>query len=446
MMRADFPPYVTPINDFRRFPLRSFIRLLTVAVAASFLASSAFAAGFGLYEQGAKATGMAGAFGATADDPTAIFFNVAGIAQQRQFAFNTGGTAITFANEFRGDPNDPFTSGTYGEYVHHTFVPAHFYALAPIGQNITVGLGVFTPFGLRTNWADPWAGRFISRDANLKALDVEPAFAWQTTDGKFAFGLGADYRRSHITLNRNNGIYNPFSQRFADVANAYLDSDWNSAWGWNAGVLFKPGNWRIGASYRSDQTIDYTGTAKFTQISTGNQQVDAIVKAGLPPNQNITTSIHFPAIYVLGIANTSIPTWTIEGDFTHTTWSNFKNLDIVFEQTPSANLSRPQNWSDSNSYRIGANKTATEHWDVRFGALYDETPQPTENVGPLLPDADRAGLTFGVGYHNGGWIIDPTVFVLHFNKRSTDGVSSDNFNGTYKTDALLISVNVGYKF
>ena len=427
--------------------MRPFSRFLIVALATSLLGSgAAFAAGFGLYEQGAKATGMAGAYAATADDPTAIFFNVAGIAQQRQFAFNTGATAITFSNEFRGDPNDPFTSGTYGNYVHHTFVPAHFYALAPIGSNITAGIGVFTPFGLRTNWADPWAGRFVSRDANLKALDVEPAIAWQSSSGVFAFGVGADYRRSHITLNRNNGIYNPFSQRIADVANAFLDSDWNSAWGYNVGVLFKPGVWRIGASYRSDMTIDYTGTATITQISTGNPQVDAIVKAGLPPNQNINTSIHFPGIYNIGIANTSFKDWTIEFDATHTTWSDFKTLNINFETTPGANLVRPQNWENSNSYRLGANHTANEHWDVRFGGLYDKTPQPQEGVGPLLPDADRLGLTFGVGYHNGGWIIDPTVFVLHFKERSTGGVSSDNFNGTYKTDALLFSLNLGYKF
>ena len=41
----------------------------------------AFAGGFGLNEQGAKATGMANAFAAQADDPTAVYFNPAGIVQ-----------------------------------------------------------------------------------------------------------------------------------------------------------------------------------------------------------------------------------------------------------------------------------------------------------------------------------------------------------------------------
>jgi long-chain fatty acid transport protein len=410
--------------------------------------AAAFGSGFALFEQGAKATAMGGAFAATADDPTAIFYNVAGIAQQRRFAFNSGATAINFANEFRGDPNDPFTSGQKAEYRHHTFIPAHAYVIVPIGSNLTFGVGMFTPFGLRTNWADPWVGRFISRDANLKVIDVEPALAWQTSDGTFAIGAGADYRRSHITLNRNNAPTgsgtNPFTGRIVDVANVFLDSEWNTAWGWNVGVLYKPGAWRFGASYRADMTIDYEGTAKFTQIPTGNPQLDAIVKAGLPPNQAISTSINYPAFIMAGVATTMIPTWEIEFDFNRTTWSNFETLDIQFATLPT--LVRPQKWKDSNIYRIGANHTVTENWDVRLGALYDQNPQPTENVGPLLPDGDREGLTFGVGYKCGPITIDATEFILHFKERSTQGRSSDNFNGTYKTDANLISINLGYRF
>ena len=30
-----------------------------------------------------------------------------------------------------------------------------------------LGIGLTTPFGLRTNWEDPWVGRFVSKDANV---------------------------------------------------------------------------------------------------------------------------------------------------------------------------------------------------------------------------------------------------------------------------------------
>ena len=114
--------------------------------------------------------------------------------------------------------------------------------------------------------------------------------------------------------------------------------------------------------------------------------------------------------------------------------------------TPAASFTRPQNWKDTYSYRLGGNRPVTNDWDIRLGALYDKNPQPTSVVSPLLPDADRVGASFGVGYHAGPLVIDATEFALHFKKRGTNGQSQDNFNGTYKTDANLISVNLGYRF
>jgi len=172
--------------------LRLSTRLLLLLSLSVLLASgSAFASGFALPEQGAKAVGMGGAFVATADDPSAIYFNPAGMAQQRNAEFLVGGTAITFSNQFTGDPNDPFTSGQSGRYRAHTFVPPNAYFILPIGGNLTAGVGLMTPFGLRTNWQDPWPGRFISRDANVKVLSVEPALAWQSSSGAVAIGVGA---------------------------------------------------------------------------------------------------------------------------------------------------------------------------------------------------------------------------------------------------------------
>src|SRR3954462_7940771 len=112
------------------------------------VSGAAFGAGFGLFEQGAKATAMGGAFAATADDPSAIFYNVAGIAQQRRTEFLVGGTLINFNTQFTGDPNDVFSAGTTGRYRAHSFIPPNAYLVVPFAKNATFGLGVMTPFGL----------------------------------------------------------------------------------------------------------------------------------------------------------------------------------------------------------------------------------------------------------------------------------------------------------
>lgn len=447
MIRGDSSHISRRINRLQEVHLRHLSKTLVMVTALCLVSGVALGSGFSIFEQGAKATGMGGAFVATADDPSAIFYNVAGIAQQREMTIIGGATFINFNNEFTGDPNDAFTSGTSGKYDRHTFIPPNGYGILPIGENLTVGIGMFSAYGLRTDWQDPWVGRFASRDANLKTVSVEPAIAWQSSSGKIAIGAGVEYRRAHVILNRNNGTINPFNGRIVDVANVYLNSDWDSDLAYNVGILLKPNaTWRFGASYRTDMDIDFKGDATFTQISTGNAQLDAVVKASLPPNQAISTTIPFPATLAVGIATSAIPTWDIEFDITQVTWSRFESLNVAFETTPAINLARPQNWEDTYSYRLGANKKATENWDVQLGAVYDENPQPTESVSPLLPDSDRVGISFGVGWHRGPWIINVSDMVLHFNDRSTDGRSGENFNGSYKTNANLVSLNVGVRF
>jgi long-chain fatty acid transport protein len=138
--------------------------------------------------------------------------------------------------------------------------------------------------------------------------------------------------------------------------------------------------------------------------------------------------------------------WDVEFDIIHTGWDRFKALDIEFENTPQFSLTREQNWEDSNSYRLGVNHNATENWDVRFGFVYDENPQPIESVSPLLPDSDRLGGSIGAGFKSGPFTVDGSLLVLHFKDRDTEGQNPEGFNGLYKTDALLWSVNLGYRF
>jgi len=421
---------------------------LTIAVSMTcLLAASAFGSGFLIPEQGAKASAMAGAFAATADDPSAIFYNPAGIAQQRHMAAYAGTTLINFSNEFTGDPTSPVTSGVTGEYNRHTFNVPNMYAVVPLGNNFTLGVGVFAAFGLRTDWEDPWAGRYISKDADLKTTSVNPVIAWQSSDGRFAFGGGVEYRRARVILSANRMALNPFTGRIVDVANTRLVSEYGDDIGFNAGVLVKvTPRFRIGASYRTDMDIELEGDAEINQIPTGSAQLDAIIGAQLPPDQRINTVFPFPSIATIAVAFSPNDNWDVELDVIKTGWSAFEALPVNFESTPAASFVREQNWEDSNSYRIGINHNATEHWDVRGGFVYDENPQPVEAVSPLLPDSDRLGASFGAGWHAGPFTVDGSLLVLHFKDRDTDGANEEGFNGMYETDALLWSVNLGYRF
>src|SRR5205814_9872308 len=91
------------------------------------------------------------------------------------FPYTTLFRSINFSNEFRGDPNDPLTSGTTGKYRAHTFVPPNAYFILPVGGNLTFGLGLMTPYGLRTNWQEPWVGDRKSTRLNSSHLGISYA-------------------------------------------------------------------------------------------------------------------------------------------------------------------------------------------------------------------------------------------------------------------------------
>lgn len=425
-------------------------RWIAVSFVVALLSANVFAAGYSIYEQGAKASAMAGAFSATADDPSAIFYNVAGIAFQRNLAATMGATWITFINEFDGADYEFPGPGVTAGYEDHDFLIPTVYAIAPIGENLTIGVGQFTAFGLRTDWENgsTFAGRFISQDADLKTASIQPSIAWKTSNNKFAIGAGVEYRIAEVTLERNAGAVNPFTQRIVDVAHVRLESDRGDDIGYNVGVIFAPSeDWRFAVNHRTSMDIDLEGDADFTQISTGNPQLDAIIAATrIPPDQGISTSLPFPAITQFAIATGIIPKWTVEFDAVNMTWSEFEALTVEFAQTPSANINQEENWEDVWSYRLGADHPVTDRWSVRLGALYDETPQPVEVVGPLLPDANRIAVTFGLGYKHGPWRFDISEMVLHFEDRDTLGHNEDNFNGVYETSANLFTFNVGYSF
>src|SRR5690606_41998892 len=60
--------------------------------------------------------------------------------------------------------------------------------------------------------------------------------------------------------------------------------------------------------------------------------------------------------------------------------------------------SSPRNYKNSWVYKIGAEVRAAERLWLRAGVYYDLTPVKKGYMTPETPDANRLGLTAGVGY------------------------------------------------
>ncbi len=427
----------------------AFLKLLGAAGLVLVAATPAWAAGFSIFEQGAKAMGMAGAFTAQADDPSALFHNAGGIAFFEETEYAVGFTWIhALEADFEGAPPFP-GSGVKEEQNLLSEFPPHAYWVQPINETWKFGLGVNSPFGLTTEWSDPntFSGRFLSSRAALRVVDINPTIGWRITPN-FGLGFGAVARFSDVELERHVPTINPFTQRVADVARLELSSDFDNGYGWTIGILHQWNNsFSWGLSYRSKVEVDYQGEARLTQISTGIPAFDAVIRTRLPFDTDlpVETAIEFPDEASLGLAFALSPNLLLETDVNWTGWSTFDEVDIDFtgNQLPDATIL--ERWDDAYNYRAGLRWTLASGNQLRFGYVYDETPQPEEAVSPLLPDADRNGVTIGWG-HSGNWDVDLALMYLLFQERErfrSFPEEANDFFGSYNTTAVLFGVTIG---
>jgi long-chain fatty acid transport protein len=440
--------------------------LAAAALLAAAVGSPAFGAGFGIFEHGSRAMGMAGAFTAQADDPSALFHNAGGLAFVEQSELTAGVTWIKGAEaEFEGAAPFP-GSGARHEQELLSEYPPHAYYVAPINRKWKWGVGVNAPFGLVTEWKNPdtFAGRFISTKASLQGVDLNPTIGWQVTPN-FGLGFGAIGRFSAVELNRHVGAVNPFTQTAVNVGRVKIESDgFDSGYGWNVGLLHKVTprlSW--GLSYRSQVSIDFQGDGRLTQIPTGNAQFDAIIRARTPFDTNlpVETTVDFPDMASLGVAVGITPRLLVEVDANWTGWSAFEEVVIVGgdptaravfgPNTTNPAQARgtviPEGWEDVMNYRLGVRLENGPTTEWRFGYVYDETPQPEAVVSPLLPDSNRNGITVGYGSTGPGLKWDVAVMYLMFEERERHITLPNEpvFHGTYRTTAWLFGLTVGWK-
>lgn len=412
------------------------MRVLVMGALVALLAAPSFAAGFGIFEQGSKAMGLAGAFTGQADDPSALFHNVGGLAFLDEQMFQVGVTLINVVeSDFQGA--NPFPGAGVQESVMNTvFTPVHAYWIRPLTNRINLGLSFNTPFGLAVEWDNPatFDGRFISTNAEIVTFDFGANLGFKLSE-RLGIGVGLIGRASEVGLERFAPSLNPFTQTIFNAAFVDLESDLDFGVGFQIGLLHKVGtNFSWGLSYRGTIEVDYSGDGRLTQVSSGNPVLDGIVAGSLPFDIDlpIETSIEFPDLATAGISVGLTENTRLNADIVWTGWSSFDQLAINFLTAPALSSLIDQEWEDVYSYRIGIAYRSAKGRDWRFGFVRDESPQPEESVGPILPDADRSGFTFGVGLKK--W--DLALMYLLLDER-TSLTNSDGFFGTYDTEAVL---------
>jgi long-chain fatty acid transport protein len=425
-----------------------------LALAVFLVAAPAYPSGFQVMTQGAKAMGMGLAFTAVADDPTAVFYNPAGMAWMSHYEVSIGGSILTrTTGDFQGANPYPGVGVTEHEQKQSFLLPT-VYVVAPITKELNFGLGVYAPYGLGFRWDNPntYSGRFLSQNAVIQSTDINASFSYRLIP-ELSIAAGAVFRFSKVQLERDEAApVNPFTNSLLDVAHIKLNSDLldNHGWGYNAALMFKPVDmFSLGVSYRSKIRVNYDATGTFTQRLTGIAALDAGVAAQLPVGpQAATTSIKFPATINIGAAGHFLDNaLTVSADADWTQWSTFKSLDVVFTNLPPAfAIHRMDLWKNAWAYRGGLEYKVTKDFAVRAGYYYDKTGQPVVDAGPILPDSNRNAYTGGFGYNTERYGVDVGVVYLKLKPRDTTGGNTDNFFGVYNESAIIGGINFRLAF
>ncbi len=366
-------------------------------LAASLLAAArAGAAGFALDVLDARSTGMAAAVTAAIDDPAAAYFNPAGLAQGRRLDIQLGGTMlIPF---FKVTPTGQAAARTRAIPV----VTPHLYASYGVADRVTVGLGVFTPFGLDISWPNGWVGRTIVSTASLHAFYVNPEVAVRLWDNRLRIGAGVQVVRATVEITRNIRVV-------PGTPEADLDA---GAGGWgvggNGGVQLEvlPKFLFAGVAYRSPVHIDFSGDAHFGNVP---PEFGQTLK-----DQKVTAAVTLPQQLSFGAAVLPVPELTLALDIQYYGWQSFHSLFIDF-QDPQLSSSEPKNFRHAWNYHIGGEYRFHSGLAVRAGLLIDPTPSPSDTIAPDLPDSDRINVGLGVGYRTAHYGVDfgyQSVFFL----------------------------------
>lgn len=409
------------------------------------LSSLSHGAGFLIYEHGAAAMAMGGAFVALANNPSAIFHNPAGIAFLEGTQISLGTTLITSNTSL-----ELTNLATTVEAVSQWFYPSNFYISHKMNDRVAVGFGFFNPYGLGTKWPEDYALRFIATEDDMKTFFFNPVVAVKL-DENFSVSVGVTYVYGTLQLDRVNLIdltaYGGSIYEASVVVKGTGD-----AFGLNAGALYRGENFSLGFNWRGGFDLNLEG-----DLALDNSNIPAPFLAAVPTEAGITTTMSIPHILGFGVAFNLTESLIFTADLHYILWSTFEEfaLEIDYpDPVPDDTETFVEDWKNSYVIRGGFQYMVKENFALRAGFLYDKTPQPVETMDPLLPDANRWALTGGFGYKSGNFVIDVAYQYEPFNDRESANrgvvlhpVTGVNLGlGTYSTTAHLFGISIGFVF
>lgn len=450
--------------------LRRTVICLTVLQALA--ATPALASGYHFGSQSASTQGTANAGTAQAADASVLFYNPAGMSYLEGTQASGVLDLVIPSTKFedRGSVTlwgRPTGGSNGGDFVDNTVVP-HAYLTHRYNDSLSAGIGIFVPFGSKTDYNADWVGRYNIIGTELKTIAINPSFALkvndrlrigagitaQYIDGKLAkgadFGSGAmnslveaQVKANAIpgvpesvvraaVVNQLNGLIktvsgNPTYSGRVDVKG----DDWG--FGYNLGLMFDiDQRTRVGLAYRSKIKHTLEGDAKW-QVQGPADNLATLLNAAVPGAGSLVRA-NLLATYTDSAATLKVTTpeslsvsffkqfdkVALMADVTRTRHSRFQELRVDFANNLADSLTL-ENWEDTTRYSIGAEYPWSDTLKLRAGVAIDESPVDSSNRTPSIPDNKRHWISGGLNWQvNKQSSLDLAVSYIYLPKGQID--------------------------
>jgi long-chain fatty acid transport protein len=358
---------------------------LATAGALVVLAGEAGAGGFALKERSTKAQGLSFA-GATAGSGglSSMGFNPAALGTIEAGGEVSGGLSLVSPIA----DGEVFVGGVpTGQSVDADRLAgvANAYGGYHIdGYDVTLGLGVYTPFGLATGYEPDFIGRADGLTSTLLTLSFSPTVAWQPIP-ELTLGAALNVLYADARLTRGTTL---------PVFGLNLDGD-DTAVSFGVGALWEvtPGT-TVGVAYQHGYDLELVGEAE---------------SAVIPGVFDVTATAELPATVSVGVTQEITDRVRLMGEFQWQNWSVFDQIDIEIPAFgPAGSVFDPQDYEDAFFVAVGGEYDVTGALTLRAGAAWDETPTQDADLAAGLfgrtvrvPDEDRIWLSVGGSYDIG---------------------------------------------
>ena len=336
-------------------------------------------AGFDLPDLDAFATGRGMAFVATADNPSAIYYNPAGITQIPGSNLRGGVYGIYIDPSYKSAA----TGGNYDNRDKLNAITQMYYTYQCKDTPFTFGVGMYSPFGLALNWPTDTGFRTVTGgiESSLTYLTFNPVVGIKLGPNlSVGGGISANYAYAHI----KQGLPSP---PFAPNNTFEFKGDgWTV--GYNLGALWQPiEQLSFGTTFRSSTTVDLDG---HTDASIGGTGYEGKAHA----------QFTFPLEALFGVSYRPTPKWNLEFDADYMDWGALQSITIDQTKTIALpkNIPVALDWQSSWYFEWGGTRYFDNHWHLSGGFIYSEDSIPTSNYTPAAGDMDRYFLSTGLGY------------------------------------------------